>query len=241
MDKLIQWALNNRVLVLVAAVLLTVFGVHTATRMPVDVFPDLTAPTVTVITEAHGMSPTEVETQITFPIETAVNGASGVRRVRSATAVGISVVWVEFEWGTDIREARQIVSEKLGVVSGGLPPEIERPVLAPQSSIMGEILFLALSSDQHTPAELRSHAEVNIRRRLLAVPGVAQVTPIGGGEKQFQVVVNPAALQAHGATLNQVVRALEEGNENVSAGIINERGAEWLVTGVGREIGRAHV
>jgi CzcA family heavy metal efflux pump len=234
MDKLIQWALSNRALVIVAALLLTVFGIHTATRMPVDVFPDLTAPTVTVITEAHGMSPTEVETQITFPIETAVNGASGVRRVRSATAVGISVVWVEFEWGTDIRNARQIVSEKLSGVTGDLPPEGERPTLAPQSSIMGEILFLALSSDQHSPAELRSYAEVSLRRRLLAVPGVSQVTPIGGGDKQFQVVVNPAALQAHNVTLNQVIRALEEGNENVSAGIINERGAEWLVTGVGR-------
>ena len=234
MDKLIQWALGNRALVIVAALLLTVFGIHTATRMPVDVFPDLTAPTVTVITEAHGMSPTEVETQITFPIETAVNGASGVRRVRSATAVGISVVWVEFEWGTDIRNARQIVSEKLSGVTGDLPPEGERPTLAPQSSIMGEILFLALSSDKHTPAELRSYAEVSLRRRLLAVPGVSQVTPIGGGDKQFQVVVNPAALQSYNVTLNQVIRALEEGNENVSAGIINERGAEWLVTGVGR-------
>lgn len=234
MDKLIQWALNNRALVIVAALLLTVFGIHTATRMPVDVFPDLTAPTVTVITEAHGMSPTEVETQITFPIETAVNGASGVRRVRSATAVGISVVWVEFEWGTDIRNARQIVSEKISGVTGDLPPEGERPTLAPQSSIMGEILFLSLLSEQHSPAELRSYAEVSLRRRLLAVPGVSQVTPIGGGEKQFQVVVNPAALQSHNVTLNQVIRALEEGNENVSAGIINERGAEWLVTGVGR-------
>jgi CzcA family heavy metal efflux pump len=234
MNHLIRWALSNRALVLVAAALLIAFGVHTATQMPVDVFPDLTAPTVTVITEAHGMSPTEVETQITFPIETAVNGASGVRRVRSATAVGISVVWVEFEWGTDLRDARQTVSERLDAVSGGLPPEIERPVLAPQSSIMGEILFLALTSANHTPAELRSHAETHIRRRLLAVPGVSQVTPIGGAEKQFQVMVSPSALQAHGVALNQVIRALEEGNENVSAGIINERGAEWLVTGVGR-------
>lgn len=234
MNNLIQWALSNRALVLVAALLLTAFGIHTATRMPVDVFPDLTAPTVTVITEAHGMSPTEVETQVTFPIETVVNGASGVRRVRSSTTVGLSIVWVEFEWGTDIRNARQIVSERISAVSGDLPPEVERPVLAPQSSIMGEILFLALSSDQHPPVELRSYAEVSIRRRLLAVPGVSQVTPIGGGEKQFQVVVNPAELQAHGVTLNQVVRALEEGNENVSAGVINERGAEWLVTGIGR-------
>lgn len=234
MDKLIRWSLENRPLVLVAALLLTVFGIHTATRMPVDVFPDLTAPTVTVITEAHGMAPTEVENQVTFPIETAVNGASGVRRVRSATAVGISVVWVEFDWGTDIRHARQIVSEKMVTVAGELPAEVEKPVLAPVSSVMGEILFLALTSDKHTPTELRTFSETSIRRRLLAVPGVAQVTPIGGGEKQFQVVIAPAALQTHGVTVAQVVRALEEGNENVSAGIINERGAEWLVTGMGR-------
>ena len=234
MDKLIRWSLENRPLVLVAALLLTVFGIHTATRMPVDVFPDLTAPTVTVITEAHGMAPTEVENQVTFPIETAVNGASGVRRVRSATAVGISVVWVEFDWGTDIRHARQIVSEKMAMVASELPAEVEKPVLAPVSSVMGEILFLALTSDKHTPAELRTFSETSIRRRLLAVPGVAQVTPIGGGEKQFQVVIAPGALQTHGVTLAQVVRALEEGNENVSAGILNERGSEWLVTGMGR-------
>ncbi len=234
MDKLIRWSLENRPLVLVAALLLTVFGIHTAMRMPVDVFPDLTAPTVTVITEAHGMAPTEVENQVTFPIETAVNGASGVRRVRSATAVGISVVWVEFDWGTDIRHARQIVSERMVTVAGELPAEVEKPVLAPVSSVMGEILFLALTSDKHTPTELRTFSETSIRRRLLAVPGVAQVTPIGGGEKQFQVVIAPGALQTHGVTVAQVVRALEEGNENVSAGIINERGAEWLVTGMGR-------
>jgi CzcA family heavy metal efflux pump len=236
MNRLIQWSLANRVLVVVAALLLTFFGISTATRMPVDVFPDLTAPTVTVITEAHGMAPTEVESQATFPIEAAVNvnGASGVRRVRSATAVGISVVWVEFEWGTDIRNARQTVSEKVATIAGDLPPEVERPVLAPQSSIMGEILFLALSSDQHSPAELRSYAETVIRRRLLAVSGVSQVTPIGGAEKQYQAIIQPDMLLAHSVTLNQVIRALEEGNENISAGVLNARGQEWLVTGLGR-------
>jgi CzcA family heavy metal efflux pump len=234
MDRLIAWALRNRVIVLVAAILLIVYGSFTATRMPVDVFPDLTAPTVTVITEAHGMAPTEVESQVTFPIEAALNGASGVRRVRSSTAVGISVVWVEFEWGVDIQAARQIVSEKISLVANELPAEVERPILAPVSSIMGEILFLALTSDKHSPIELRSYAETSIRRRLLAVPGVSQVTPIGGGEKQFQVVVNPATLQSFGVSLNQLIRALEEANENVSAGVLNERGSEWLVTGVGR-------
>ena len=234
MDQLIAWALRNRVLVAVGAVLLIVYGVFTASRMPVDVFPDLTAPTVTIITEAHGMAPVEVESQVTFPIEAALNGASGVRRVRSSTAVGISVVWVEFDWGVDIQAARQVVNEKISLVANDLPAEIERPILAPVSSIMGEILFLALTSDKHSPMELRSYAETSIRRRLLAVPGVSQVTPIGGGEKQFQVVVNPATLQSFGVTLNQLIRALEEANENVSAGVLNERGSEWLVTGVGR-------
>ncbi|MFM1770130.1 MAG: hypothetical protein RJA22_2659 [Verrucomicrobiota bacterium] len=234
MDQLIQWSLRHRALVLVAAVLLVVFGALAALRMPVDVFPDLTAPTVTVITEAHGMAPTEVEAQVTFPIEAALNGASGVRRVRSSTAVGISVVWVEFEWGTDIQAARQIVGEKIALVAADLPAEVERPILAPVSSIMGEILFLSLTSTNHSPIELRGTAETVIRRRLLAVPGVSQVTPIGGGEKQFQVVLSPAHLLAFGVSLNQVVRSLEEGNQNVSAGIINERGSEWLVSGVGR-------
>jgi CzcA family heavy metal efflux pump len=233
-DALISWSLRNRAAVLVMAALLLVVGGYTALKMPVDVFPDLTAPTVTVITEARGMAPSEVESQVTFPIEAAVNGASGVRRVRSATAVGLSIVWIEFDWGTDIYAARQIVSEKVNVAAGELPPEVDRPVLAPVSSIMGEILFLSLTSDKHTPIELRTTADTVIRRRILSVPGVSQVTPIGGGVKQFQVVLSPAKLQAHGLSLNQVTRALAEGNENVSAGFINERSSEWLITGVGR-------
>jgi CzcA family heavy metal efflux pump len=234
MDSLIRWSLKNRLVVLLTAVVVLFVGGYTASRMPVDVFPDLTAPTVTVITEARGMSPTEVETQITFPIETALNGATGVRRVRSATAVGISVVWTEFEWGTDIRSARQIVSEKVALVANELPPEVERPILAPVSSIMGEILFLALTSTNHSPLELRNFAETGVRRRLLAVPGVSQVIPLGGGEKQFQAVLAQTRLQQHNVALNDVLRALTEANENVSAGILNERGSEWLVTGVGR-------
>jgi CzcA family heavy metal efflux pump len=233
-DALIRWSLRNRAAVLVVAGLLLVFGSYTALRMPVDVFPDLTAPTVTVLTEAPGMAPIEVETQVTFPIEAAVNGAAGVRRVRSATAVGLSVVWIEFDWGTDIYAARQIVSEKVNVAAGELPPEAHRPVLAPVSSIMGEILFIALTSDQHTPIELRTAADTILRRRILSVPGVSQVTPIGGGVKQFQALISPAKLQSHGLSLSQVTRALTEGNENVSAGIINERSSEWLIAGVGR-------
>ena len=233
-DALISWSLRNRAAVLVAAGLLLVLGSYTAIKMPVDVFPDLTAPTVTVITEARGMAPSEVESQVTFPIEAAVNGASGVRRVRSATAVGLSIVWIEFGWGTDIYAARQIVSEKVNVAAGELPPEVDRPVLAPVSSIMGEILFISLTSDKHTPIELRTTADSVIRRRILSVPGVSQVTPIGGGVKQFQVILSPAKLQAHGVSLSQVTRALSEGNENVSAGFINDRSSEWLITGVGR-------
>ncbi len=233
-DALISWSLRNRAAVLVIAALLLVIGAYTAIKMPVDVFPDLTAPTVTVITEARGMAPSEVESQVTFPIEAAVNGASGVRRVRSATAVGLSIVWIEFGWGTDIYAARQIVSEKVNVASGELPPEVDRPVLAPVSSIMGEILFISLTSDKHTPIELRTTADTVIRRRILSIPGVSQVTPIGGGVKQFQAMLSPAKMQAHGVSLEQVTRALEQGNENVSAGFINSRSSEWLVSGVGR-------
>lgn len=233
-DALIGWSLRNRAAILVMAALLLVIGGYTGLKMPVDVFPDLTAPTVTVITEARGMAPTEVESQVTFPIEAAVNGASGVRRVRSATSVGLSIVWIEFGWGTDIYAARQIVSEKVNVAAGELPPEADRPVLAPVSSIMGEILFISLTSDEHTPIELRTTADTVIRRRLLSVPGVSQVTPIGGGVKQFQVMLSPAKLQAHGLSLQQVTRALAESNENVSAGFINERSSEWLISGVGR-------
>src|SRR6187551_3903106 len=234
MKRIVQWSIDHHWIVIGLSVLLLAAGAWTARQMPIDVFPDLTAPTVTILTEGHGMAPEEMESLVTFPIESAINGASGVRRVRSATAVGIAVVWVEFDWGTDIFLARQLVSEKLALVNGTLPPQVERPVLAPVSSIMGEILFFAISSTQDDPLTLRTIADTTVRRRLLAVPGVSQVTPIGGAERQFQVVANPDALLAHGVTLNQVVRALEEGNENVSAGIINERGAEWLVTGVGR-------
>jgi len=233
-DLLIRWSLRQRAAVLAAAAIFLAWGVRTALESPVDVFPDLTAPTVTVITEAHGMAPLEVESQVTFPIEAALNGAAGVRRVRSSTAVGISVVWVEFEWGADVYTARQVVSEKLSLVASDLPPEVERPVLAPISSIMGEVLFLSLTSDRHTPLELRTTADTVVRRRLLSVPGVSQVTPIGGDDKQYQVVLAPERLREQGVSLEQVTRALERSNENVSAGFMNEGGSELLVMGHGR-------
>ena len=233
-DALIHWSLRNRAAVVLLSILLLAFGLITAIRMPVDVFPDLTAPTVTVITEAHGMAPTEVESLITFPIESALNGAAGVRRVRSSTAVGISVVWVEFEWGTDINAARQIVGERLALAAHELPPEIERPILAPVSSIMGEIMFISLSSERHSPVELRTLVDTTIRRRLLAVPGVSQVTPIGGEVKEYQVVLSPAKLLAHGVSLDQVIEALPSANRNISAGFLPSRGSEVLISGVGR-------
>src|SRR5688500_778762 len=190
-DALIRWSLRNRGAVLLFGIMLLGLGIFTARRMPVDVFPDLTAPTVTVITEAHGMAPTEVETQVTFPIESALNGASGVRRVRSSTAVGISVVWVEFDWGTDLQAARQMAGEKSDLLSHARPPAVERPFLVPISSIMGEILFLSRNSYKHRPTELRTVADAGIRRRLLSSSGVSQVTAVGGDLKQYQVFLAP--------------------------------------------------
>ncbi|HRZ37300.1 MAG TPA: efflux RND transporter permease subunit, partial [Candidatus Paceibacterota bacterium] len=233
-DRLIQFSLRNRALVIAAAFLLLVLGTHTALRMQVDVFPDLTAPTVAVITEAHGMAPLEVESQVTLPLESAVNGAPGVRRVRSSTSVGVSVIWAEFDWGTDPYRARQIIGEKIQTVAAMLPSEVEAPMLMPDTSIMGEVMFLALTSDRQTPTQMHTWADTVLRRRLLAVPGIAQVTPTGGGEKQFQVVLSPARMSAHAVAMNDVVGALRDSNENISAGFINERGSEYLVTGVGR-------
>ncbi len=233
-DALIRKSLENRAAVLAVALLLLFAGSWVALQMPVDVFPDLTAPTVTVLTEAHGMAPSEVESQITLPIESALNGSPNVRRVRSSTAVGLSVVWVEFDWGTEITAARQAVSEKLTLIQGSLPAEVERPILAPVSSIMGEIMFLALTSDRHSPMELRTAADTTLRRRLLAVPGVSQVTAIGGDEKQYQVMLSPGKLRAYGVSMEQVSRALAASNENLSAGFLHEGGSEYLVTGIGR-------
>lgn len=233
LDNLIAWSLRNRVLVLGSSAILLVAGIWTAARIPVDVFPDLTAPTVTVLTEAHGMAPEEVEALVTFPIETAVNGATGVRRVRSSTAQGIAVVWVEFEWGTDIFRARQIVSEKLQTVAGGLPAGISAPVLAPVSSVMGEIMMIGLTGTR-SPQDLRTTADWTVRRRLLAVPGVAQVIPIGGEVKQYQVHPDPARMRATGVTLTEVLRAAGGSNRNASGGVYMDRGQEHVIRGIGR-------
>jgi Cu/Ag efflux pump CusA len=239
LNRLIALSLRNRVIVLVAATFMLVAGAWTAYRMPVDVFPDLTAPTVTVLTEAHGMAPEEVEALVAFPIETAVNGATGVRRVRSSNAQGISVVWVEFDWGTDIFRARQIVSEKLQTIASALPSGIAAPVLAPVSSVMGEIMMIGLTwSDSapgaHSAEDLRTVADWTIRRRLLAVPGVAQVIPIGGAVKQYQVLADPTRMLAAGVTLEQVVKAAKGSNENASGGVYMDKGQEYVIRGLGR-------
>ncbi|MGE5836384.1 MAG: efflux RND transporter permease subunit, partial [Acidobacteriota bacterium] len=234
MKRLIEWSIAHHRLVLVFSVLLAAAGVWTVRDMPVDVFPDLTAPTVTILTEGRGMAPEEMETLVTFPLEAAMNGASGVRRVRSATAVGIAVVWVEFDWGTDIFQARQVVAEKLALASGALPPQIERPILAPISSIMGEILFFAISSDTDDPLTLRTVADTIVRRRLLAVAGVSQVTPIGGAERQFQVIAHPDQLRANNIRVNELLDAVRGASQNTSAGVYVEGPQEFVLQTIGR-------
>lgn len=233
-DRIISWSLHNRPLVLGLTVIFLAAGSWVAWRMPVDVLPDLTAPTVTILVEGQGMAPTDMETLVTFPIETALNGAAGVRRVRSATAVGIAVVWVEFEWGQDIYRARQTVNERVAAVAADLPPQVDPPALAPVSSIMGEILLIALRSDRHDALELRTIAEAQVRRRLLAVPGVSQVVATGGGERQFQVVVSPERLVASDVSLDEVEEALRRASRNTSAGFRVASGQEYLIQGVGQ-------
>lgn len=233
-EQFIRWSLGNRLLILAAAGLLLIWGSWVAKDTPVDVFPDLTAPVVTVVAEAHGMPPEDVERLVTIPIETAMNGASAVRRVRSNTGVGIVVVNIEFEWGTDIYRARQIVAEKLQTTTASLPPDLPAPVMASVSSIMGEIMFIALVSDQHNEMELKTTADWVLRRRLLAVPGIAEVIPNGGATKQFQVIASPERLSAYGISLSQLQDAVAGSNANAAAGFIVENLQEYLIQGLGR-------
>ena len=233
-DGLIRWSLNHRTAVIAMAAAFLVWGGWTATRIPLDVLPDLTAPAVTILAEAPGMDPLEIEALVTFQIESALNGAAGVRRIRSATAVGVAVVWVEFDWGEDVARARQTVTEKLSLVSGALPPNVLPPFLAPVSSIMGEVLFVDLESDRHTPLEVRTVAETLVRRRLLAVPGVSQVIATGGDQKQYEVVLDPARLASHGVAVGDVEQALTRANRNATAGFHVAQGQEYLIRGLGR-------
>mgnify|MGYP006140777323 CR=1 FL=1 len=234
LNKIIKFSLHNRFFVVIASVLLLIFGSVVASKMEVDVFPDLTAPTVAVLTEAHGMAPEEVEKLVTFPIETAVNGSTNVRRVRSSSSSGLSIVWIEFEWNTDIFKARQIVNEKLIAVGEKLPQGVGNPTMAPQSSIMGEIMYVGLTADSTNQMDLRTIADWTIRPRLLATGGVAQVTVIGGDYKQYQILASPQKMAFYDVSLSELLKASEDANGNSSGGIINEYGNEYIVKGIGR-------
>ena len=232
LNKIIRFSLQNRLLVLVASVLLLVGGTYTAWHTEVDVFPDLNAPTVVVMTEAGGMAAEEVEQLVTFPIETAVNGATGVRRVRSSSTTGFSVVWVEFDWDTDIYLARQIVSEKLATVGEDLPDNVGNPTLGPQSSILGELLIVGLTADSTSMLDLRTLADWTIRPRLLSTGGVAQVAVLGGDIKEYQVLLHPERMKHYGVTLGEVMEVTRRMNQNTNGGVIYEYGNEYIVRGV---------
>lgn len=232
LNRIIKLSLRNRLVVLLGAVLLLIAGLYTAKNTDVDVFPDLNAPTVVVMTEANGMAPEEVERLVTFPIETAVNGATGVRRVRSSSTTGFSVVWVEFDWGTDIYRARQIVSEKTAVVEEMLPDGVGSPTLGPQSSILGELMFVSLTADSTSLQDLRTIADWTVRPRLLATGGVAQVSVLGGEVREYQILLNPGRMRHYGVSLDEVCEAVDGMNGNVAGGILYEYGNEYIIRGV---------
>ena len=234
LNNIIKFSLNNKYLVILASVVLVVFGVRTAMNMDVDVFPDLTAPTVVVMTDAHGMASEEVERLVSFPIETAVNGATGIRRVRSASSQGFSFVWVEFDWGTDIYKARQIVSEKLIAVSSVMPLGVGQPMLAPQSSIMGEIFFVGLQADSTSMMDLRTIAEWNVKPLILATGGVSQVTIIGGDYKQYQVLADPQKMKYYDVSLMELADVSKGISDNSSGSAIRQYGNEFVVRGIAR-------
>ena len=232
LDKIIHFSLQNRLFVLMAAVLLMVGGIYTTSHIDVDVFPDLNAPTVVVMTEATGMAPEEVERLVTFPVETAMNGASDVRRVRSSSTAGFSVVWVEFDWGTDIYRDRQIVSEKLAEVGESLPPDCGKPTLGPQSSILGEAMIIGLDSDTTSMQDLRTLADWTFRPRLLSLGGVAQVTVIGGDIKEYQIKLSPEKMKHYDVSLQEVISATESMNRNSTGGVLYEYGNEYIIRGL---------
>ena len=232
LNKIISFSLRNRLAVLLGAALLVIAGLYTARTMEVDVFPDLNAPTVVVMTEAKGMAPEEVERLITFPLETSVNGAAGVRRVRSSSTTGFSIVWVEFDWGTEIYRARQTVAEKIALVKEQLPAEAGTPTIGPQSSILGELMFVALTTDSTSLRDLRTIADWQIRPRLLATGGVAQVSVIGGELKEYQILLSPEKMKHSGVGLYDAVAAVEGMNTNTSGGVLYEYGNEYIIRGV---------
>ena len=232
LNKIIYYSLHNRLVILVCALLLMIWGTYTAFKTDVDVFPDLNAPTVVIMTEANGMAPEEVERLVTFPVETAVNGAMDVRRVRSSSTTGFSVVWVEFDWGTDIYRARQIVSEKLAVLGESLPENVGKPTLGPQSSILGEMMILGLTADSTSLLDLRTIADWTIRPRLLSTGGVAQVAVIGGDIKEYQILLDPARMKHYGVGLNEVLDVCRNMNRNANGGVLYEFDNEYIIRGV---------
>ena len=232
LNKIIYYSLHNRLVILVCALLLMIWGTYTAFNTDVDVFPDLNAPTVVIMTEANGMAPEEVERLVTFPVETAVNGAMDVRRVRSSSTTGFSVVWVEFDWGTDIYRARQIVSEKLAVLGESLPENVGKPTLGPQTSILGEMMILGLTADSTSLLDLRTIADWTIRPRLLSTGGVAQVAVIGGDIKEYQILLDPARMKHYGVGLNEVLDVCRNMNRNANGGVLYEFDNEYIIRGV---------
>jgi CzcA family heavy metal efflux pump len=234
LNRIIHYSLENRMLIIFLSLILLVGGIYTARKMEIDVFPDLTAPTVVVLTDAHGMAAEEVETLVTFPIESSLNGATDVRRVRSSSSFGFSIIWVEFDWNTDIYRARQIVSEKLPTITALLPDNIEAPILAPQTSIMGEIMLVSLTSDSLSLADLRTITDKQVRQRLLSVTGVSQVVVIGGQPKQYQILADPHKMKYYDITLEELITTAENTNSNAAGGIINQNGQEYAVRATGR-------
>ena len=230
--RILHFSLHNRLLVLVASVLVMVGGLYTTYHTEVDVFPDLNAPTVVVMTEANGMAAEEVEQLVTFPIETAVNGATYVRRVRSSSTNSFSIVWVEFDWGTDIYLARQIVSEKLSIVAEELPDNVNKPTLGPQSSILGELMIIGLTADSTSMLDLRTLADWTIRPRLLSMGGVAQVAVLGGDVKEYQILIDPARMRHYGVTIDEVLAATRDMNVNTNGGVLYEHSNEYIVRGM---------
>ena len=234
LDSLLKWSLNYRAPVFLCAALVVGGGIWAATSLSVDVFPDLAAPSVTILTDAHGLASADVERLVTYPLEAAAIGAQGVRRITSTSAYGMSVVHVDFEWNVDLFYARQIMGERMGAVEDDLPDGVSKPIMTPSSSIMGEIMLIGLSSDLLPPMEVRAIADVQVRRRLLGIPGVAQVVPIGGDVKEYQVVVSPERLRAYAVSLNMVMDALAESNIDGSGGVFSASGQQIQIRGIGR-------
>ena len=241
LDKILNFSLKNRIVVLFTTLILSMIGIYIAKRMNVDVFPDLTAPTVTILTEAHGMESEEVEKLVTYQLETAMNGSPNVRRIRSSSAAGVSIVWIEFEWGTDIYRARQIVSERIPIVRENLPEGVGTPTMAPISSIMGEVMLLGVTSDSLSPMDLRTLADWTIRPRIKSIGGIANVIVLGGDFKQYQVLADPLKLQHYGVSIEELLEQVKAANMNAPGGYLNQHGNQYIIKGNGRAYTLEHL